>query len=253
MKHKAFVLIVLFIASCESSKKELTANDIVNKAIKVAGGNKLDKSSYSFQFRDIQYHAKRDNGHYTLIREFQKDSVGFVQDYIDNNGFERYIDEEQVVLADTTAAKLSASVNSVHYFAILPHGLNDAAVNKQLIGKVAIKDVPYYKVKVTFDEEGGGEDFEDEFIYWIQTETFKVDYLAYSYEEADGVGFRFREAFNERYVGGLRFVDYNNYKPETEGVAVENLDDLFEKEQLKLLSKIELENIIEGSPLEVNP
>jgi len=241
------------MASCESSKKELTANEIVKKAIKVAGGNKLDRSSYSFQFRDIQYHAARYNGYYSLIREFHKDSVGFVQDYIDNNGFERYIDEKQVMLADTTAAKLSASVNSVHYFAILPHGLNDAAVNKQLIGKVTIKDVPYYKIKVTFNEEGGGEDFEDEFIYWIQTKTFKVDYLAYSYQEEDGVGFRFREAFNERYVAGLRFVDYNNYKSEAEGVSVEDLDDLFEKQQLKLLSKIKLENIIEGPHSEVNP
>ncbi|TYB72483.1 deoxyribose-phosphate aldolase [Bizionia algoritergicola] len=231
----------------------MTANEIVKKAIKVAGGNKLDRSSYSFQFRDIQYHAARYNGYYSLIREFHKDSVGFVQDYIDNNGFERYIDEKQVMLADTTAAKLSASVNSVHYFAILPHGLNDAAVNKQLIGKVTIKDVPYYKIKVTFNEEGGGEDFEDEFIYWIQTKTFKVDYLAYSYQEEDGVGFRFREAFNERYVAGLRFVDYNNYKSEAEGVSVEDLDDLFEKQQLKLLSKIKLENIIEGPHSEVNP
>ncbi|OBX22811.1 MULTISPECIES: DUF6503 family protein [Bizionia] len=253
MKHIALILIVLFMASCESSKKELTANEIVKKAIKVAGGNKLDRSSYSFQFRDIQYHAARYNGYYSLIREFHKDSVGFVQDYIDNNGFERYIDEKQVMLADTTAAKLSASVNSVHYFAILPHGLNDAAVNKQLIGKVTIKDVPYYKIKVTFNEEGGGEDFEDEFIYWIQTKTFKVDYLAYSYQEEDGVGFRFREAFNERYVAGLRFVDYNNYKSEAEGVSVEDLDDLFEKQQLKLLSKIKLENIIEGPHSEVNP
>ena len=35
----------------------------------------------------------------------------------------------------------------------------------------------------------------------------------YSYIESDGIGLRFREAFNERYINGIRFVDYNNYKP----------------------------------------
>jgi len=253
MKYLSILLITILLANCQTSNKNLSADDIINNAIEVAGGDKFDTTSYSFQFRDKQYHAARYNGYYSLVREFNQDSVGFIQDYISNSGFERYINKKRVNLADSTAAKLSASVNSVHYFAILPHGLNDAAVNKQLIGKVTVNDVPYYKIKVTFEKEGGGEDFEDEFVYWIQTETFKVDYLAYSYEEEDGVGFRFREAFNERYVLGLRFVDYNNYKPEAEGILVEDLDDLFEKQQLKLLSKIKLETIVEGSPLKVNP
>lgn len=245
-------MLVLFLGSCESSKRDMTADEIVNKAINVAGGTKIEKSSYTFQFRDKTYSAARYNGTYSLTREFQ-DSIGYIQDYMDNKGFERYINKERVMLADSTTAILSASVNSVHYFAILPHGLNDDAVNKRLLGSVFINKIPYYKIKVTFNKNGGGEDFEDEFIYWINKETFKLDYLAYSYEEDDGVGFRFREALNERYVAGLRFVDYNNYKSETEGISVEDLDDLFEKKQLKLLSKIKLENIIEDPLPEVNP
>ncbi len=252
MKQLSMVLLVLVLVSCESYKKEMAADEIVNKAIRIAGGTKIEKSSYTFQFRDKIYSAARYNGIYSFTREFQ-DSIGYIQDYLDNKGFERYLNKERVQLADTTAAQFSASVNSVHYFAVLPHGLNDDAVNKRLLGTVSINEIPYYKIKITFNEEGGGEDFEDEFIYWINKESFKVDYLAYSYEEEDGTGFRFREAFNERYVGGLRFVDYNNYKPETEGISVEDLDDLFEKKQLKLLSKIKLENIIEGPPPEVNP
>lgn len=253
MKQLSLLICVLFLASCVPSKKEMTANEIVDKAINVAGGDKLDVSSYSFQFRDKQYHAARNNGKFSLEREFSQDSVGLIHDYVTNSGFERYIDRQRVTLADSTKAQLHAAVNSVHYFAILPHGLNDAAVNKELLGTVAIKDVPYYKIKVTFNEAGGGEDFEDVFIYWINTTSFKVDYLAYSYAEDDGTGFRFREAFNERYVVGLRFVDYNNYKTEVKGILVEDLDDLFEKNELKLLSKIKLENIKEGQPLEVKP
>ena len=142
------------------------------------------------------------------------------------------------------AVKYTSSVNSVHYFALLPFGLNDAAVNKSSLENVTIKDKLYHKIKVWFSQEGGGEDFEDVFIYWIDTETFKADYIAYSYIEDDGVGIRFREAYNERIVNGLRFVDYNNYKSEEATMDVIGLDKAFETGHLKLLSKIELENIV---------
>ncbi|EGV42393.2 deoxyribose-phosphate aldolase [Bizionia argentinensis JUB59] len=253
MKYLSALFLILFLSSCQTNNKKLTATDIINKSITVAGGDKFDTSAYSFQFRDKMYRADRNKGLFSISREFLKDSVGFIEDYVTNNGFERFIDKKMVSVADTTANKLSASVNSVHYFSVLPYGLNSEAVKKELLGIVSIKDVPYHKIKVTFNEEGGGEDFEDEFIYWINIETFKVDYLAYSYKEVDGsLGLRFREAYNERYVGDLRFVDYNNYKSETEGVSVEDLDDLFQKDLLKLLSKIKLENITMGSSLEEN-
>ena len=54
---------------------------------------------------------------------------------------------------------------------------------------------------------------------------------------------RFREAYNERYVNGLRFVDYNNFKSEDVSIQLFDLGKIFENNQLKLLSKIELENI----------
>jgi hypothetical protein len=142
------------------------------------------------------------------------------------------------------AVKYTASVNTVHYFALLPYGLNDAAVNKSSLGEVTIKNKVYHKIKVTFSQEGGGEDYEDVFVYWIDAETFKADYIAYSYIEDDGVGIRFREAYNERMVNGLRFVDYNNYKSEDATMDLLGLDKAFESGSLKLLSKIELENIV---------
>jgi hypothetical protein len=37
-----------------------------------------------------------------------------------------------------------------------------------------------------FGQDGGGKDFDDEFHYWINKQTHKVDYLAYSYRTNDG-------------------------------------------------------------------
>ncbi|MFD2552162.1 DUF6503 family protein [Bizionia sediminis] len=242
MKYPIFLVFLFVLVACEPSKKSLTAQEIVNEAIAVAGGSKFDSAAYSFQFRDKQYFASRNKGLFTLARTF-KDTTGIVKDVITNSGFTRYVNNKPVVIADSTKAQLHAAVNSVHYFAVLPYGLNDAAVNKELLGTVSIKNTPYYKIKVTFNEAGGGEDYEDVFIYWIHTNTFKTAYLAYSYEEDDGIGFRFREAFNERYVGEMRFVDYNNYKTEKTDILVEDLDDLFENNSLTLVSKINLEAI----------
>ena len=170
--------------------------------------------------------------------------MDFVKDILNNKGFQRFINELPFVVTDVKETAYSASVNSVHYFSVLPYGLDNRAVKRAFLGTSKLKEKEYYKIKVTFKEDGGGEDFEDVFIYWINTKTFKADYLAYSYNEADGLGLRFREAYNERYIGGIRFVDYNNYKPENENTSLENLDNLYEANALILLSKIELKNIL---------
>jgi len=51
-------------------------------------------------------------------------------------------------------------------------------------------------LEVTFKEEGGGEDHEDKFMYWVNTQDYRIDYMAYSYCEED-CGYRFRESENK--------------------------------------------------------
>jgi hypothetical protein len=70
----------------------------------------------------------------------------------------------------------------VIYFATLPYKLQDASVRK-FIEETTIKDKQYDVVGVTLGQDGGG--FDDEFHYWINKQTHKVD-LAYSYRTNDG-------------------------------------------------------------------
>lgn len=240
---KKIILLFILTTSIYSCGKEVKdVDEIVNKSIAVSGGNLFENSSIEFDFRDKYYKAIRNNGKFQYERIFE-DSMGIVKDILNNKGFKRFINESPFEVSDEKQTAYTSSVNSVHYFSVLPYGLNASAVNKTYLGKVKINKKAYYKIKVTFIEDGGGEDFEDVFIYWINTKTFKADFLAYSYNEADGMGVRFREAYNERYIKGIRFVDYNNYKPKNENASLENLDDLFEEDGLSLLSKIELKNI----------
>ncbi len=242
MKKLLLILTIsLFIASCDK-KETPSAQSIVDHAIVVAGGEKFNHFDVDFYFRNINYKAFRNNGKFELQR-VRKDSVNTLIDAISNNGFKRLLNNNILPVADSMVPRYTASVNSVHYFSVLPYGLNDAAVKKNYLGEVTIKEKTYNKIEVTFEQEGGGEDFEDVFIYWFNTSTHKADYIAYSYNEDHGKGLRFREAYNERIVEGIRFVDYNNYKPNDESVPVSDLDKTFEQGEMKLLSKIELEKV----------
>lgn len=243
MKYFITLLLSFLLFNCNDNKTEvIDANKIIDESIQVSGGHKIDTSVIEFNFRDINYKATRLGGKFKLERVFL-DSIGEIRDVLSNNGLDRYINESLVNLPDSMATKYSASVNSVHYFAVLPYGLDGKAVNKTYVNKVDIKGKSYHKIKVTFNEEGGGEDFEDVFMYWVNTVTSKVGYLAYSYNEDDGKGLRFREAYNERYVKGIRFVDYNNYKPKDNTSKLEELDKQFIDNKLELLSKIELKEV----------
>ncbi|MCO4821258.1 MAG: deoxyribose-phosphate aldolase [Flavobacteriaceae bacterium] len=234
-------LIAIFVSSCQTEAK-LTADEIINRTIAVSGGEKYLNVEIEFNFRDKHYRSIRENGEFQYEREFQ-DSLGMIRDVLNNESFQRFVNNEIATIPDSMAVKYTSSVNSVHYFALLPYGLNDGAVHKSDLGEVTIKTKKYHKIKVWFSEDGGGEDFEDVFIYWIDTDTFKVDYIAYSYIEDDGIGIRFREAYNERMIQGIRFMDYNNYKSEDIEMKLLDLAKAFEKGNLSLLSKIELEDI----------
>ena len=243
----AFIcLLILFGCKNELNTpvdNKLTAKGIIDRAIEVAGGEKFANSEISFNFRDKAYFARRHKGDFLLMRIAKMNNGHSVVDKLTNKDFKRDINNKMVPLSDSLKIRYTASVNSVHYFSVLPFGLNDKAVNKELLGEEQINKETYYKVQITFDEDGGGEDFEDVFVYWIHKESFKPDFLAYSYNEDDGKGMRFRKAYNERYVNGLRFVDYENFKPQNEEVQLNDLAKAHKNSQLKLVSKIELEDI----------
>ncbi len=241
MKRYTLLLLIVTVSSFTLIVSQFSAEEIIDKTIDKAGGYRYNNAIIQFTFRGKQYRSKRKEGVYALER-FVDGSNGLIHDVVSNIGLERTIDNCPVKIADSLITKISDGVNSVHYFANLPYGLNAPAVHKELIEESTINQKPYYRIKVTFAQEGGGTDFEDEFLYWIHKDDFTIDYLAYKYS-VNGGGVRFREAYNPRVINGIRFVNYKNYKTDDLKISLDKLDELFEKKQLKLLSKIELEDI----------
>ncbi len=241
MKKLILLLFVsVFAISCQ--QKELTAEDIIDKTIEKAGGENYKKAEISFKFRDAEYKSTRDGGKFQFER-FITDSTGTeFHDVLNNEGFTRTRRDSVIQLSDSMKTVYGNSVNSVHYFVQLPYGLKDEAVNKKLLGKDSIEGEEYYEIEVSFQASEEVTDPEDVYLYWIHTRDFTIDYLAYSFE-VEGGGVRFRRALNPQTIGGIRFVDYENYKADDAGVPLDDLDKLFEKRELELLSMIENRDI----------
>ncbi|MFN3997890.1 DUF6503 family protein [Algoriphagus sp.] len=243
MKKIIYTLSILAVSIlCFSCNQRTEAEKIVDASIEAHGGKTYESSKIEFDFRNIHYTIFKSPSAFEYIREFT-DSTGRVKDVLNNSGFVREVNGTRIdTLTEERVGAFSRSINSVAYFAFLPYGLNDSAAIKTYLGETEIKGEKYHLIKVTFVPEGGGEHYEDEFLYWIGVEDYYLDYMAYSYH-TEGGGVRMREVNGFKEVGGIRFQNYLNLKPANKNTPVEKMQELYISGKLEQLSEINLENI----------
>lgn len=215
------------------------AERIINDAIQTHGGELYNTANYCFVFRKNEYcFAHTPTGEYTYTVSSEDKSV---RDELTNVGFRRWIDEKEEKLGPKAIDKYKNGLNSVVYFATLPHKLNDSAVRKTYVEETTINGQRYDVIQVTFEQEGGGKDHDDMFYYWVHQDAKTIDYLAYNYR-VNGGGVRFRSAYNRRNIDGIIFQDYINWKAPV-GTPLQVLPELFQNGKLKELSRILTENV----------
>lgn len=237
------IIIVIFLGckTKSTSNKQLTkAERLLSECVLAHGGKLYDNAHYEFVFRENTYTFKNKDGNYLYTVNKEKDGQ-VIFDKKENQSFTRTIDNVTQILTEKDQSRYGASINSVIYFATLPHKLQDPAVNVVLKETTTIKDVNYDALQVSFDQEGGGQDHDDIYYYWINTETKRIDFLAYNFHVNNG-GVRFRSAYNMRNIQGIVFQDYVNYKAPV-GTPLSELPKLYEEEKLTKLSLIETENV----------
>ncbi len=240
--------LLLGIAGCSPAPNQPDANNapnpttLINQSRTAHGSSRVDSSTIAFDFRGRHYVSQRSGGRFQYERQWADTTGTAYRDVLTNDGLYREINGERVPLSAKDSAAYAGSVNSVLYFALLPYALNDPAVQIEYLGTATLNKEPYHKIKVTFRTEGGGEDYQDEYIYWFHRDRHTMDYLAYNYQ-VDGGGARFREAYNIRTVDGLRIADYRNYKPVPQSMEVAVFDSLFEAGRMEQVSLIETENV----------
>ncbi len=235
----AFLSLTLIFSFIQlSAQSDDKAQQIVDRAIEISGGEHFMKSEVSFTFRGKRHFVDQNDKGFYYSRTFSENGDS-IKDELDNGVFKRYVNGEDSGKSKRQLSRAFEDVNSVSYFALLPYKLNDGAVIKQYEGEIKIKGKLYDKVKVTFEGEGSGDSPDNVFYYWFNRETGFMDYLGYTKG-----GFRFRAAYNQRVVNGIRFADYVNYSG---GVytanALEEYDQLYNADKLKELSRIVLEDV----------
>lgn len=230
---------IIMLYACELTP---SANSIIDQSNRAHGTRVFERNSISFKFRNAVYSVEREKDEYVYTRSFQ-DSLGFVQDRLLNSSdFVRSINGETTQVSEEMALKYASSINSVLYFFQLPLPLNDPAVISTYLGEDVIKNTDYHVIEVKFSEDGGGQDFEDVYVYWINVKSNLIDFIAYSYL-TEGGGVRFRQAINRRAVGDLTVQDYINYTPLDKNTPLIQLSRFFEEEKLVELSRIINENV----------
>lgn len=131
------------------------------------------------------------------------------------------------------------------YFVFLFYFLQDEVVQFEYYGMIYFGSQFYYELKVIFVEDGGGKDFEDEYVYWFFVENFQLNFLVYNFL-VNGGGVCFWEVYNMCEVEGIFFQDYINYKFSEDCCDVFNFDLLFMVGVLDMLLCIELEVVKVG-------
>lgn len=226
--------IFLLFQSCQAQKnQDPKAATIVKQCIETHGGRNYRNFDISFDFRAFKVRLKHQGGKFRYERSTRDTSGQLIVDVLSNEGLARSING----VAQTPEDKYRESVNALAYFALLPYKLNEPAVNLKYIGEIQIGDQRYDKVEVTFDQEGGGKDFQEVYCYWINQQTHTMDYLSYSTG-----GPRFRKAIRQEKVGGILFQDYDNYEIKDTTLATRDYDREFMAGKAILLSKIEQSN-----------
>jgi hypothetical protein len=241
----------LLLVGCQpgdpSEPSPPTAAAVIDSAVAAHGGAVLDRAEVSFVFRGDHYHVRQDEGRFHFRRVYT-DSVGrTVTDGLTNDGPYRVVAGDTASLSDAERNALTTTVNSVTYFALLPHPLRDPAVQPQYSGRDTIEGTPYHRIRVTFQQNGGGRDWEDIFLYWFRTDTYAMDYLAYAFGLGPGdtdTGTRFRVAYDVRRVNGVRFADYENYTLESlPPGAMQRYPSLWMADSLERVSRIETDSV----------
>ena len=232
---------LLLLVACKDINDK-TVEEIINKSIEVSGFN-TNEIDITFDFRAYHYEFFRKDYNFTYARTTIKDDKKIRDELSSTKGLKRFIDSVPESLTDSLAVVYSNSLNSVMYFFQLPKPLLDGAVHSELLGEIKIQEATYWTIKVSFSEEGGGEDYQDEYRYWINQDTYEIDYLAYNYN-TEGGGIRFRKAINKKRVKGILFQDYQNFSPSNKFEPLDSLPQIYEDGLLSQISLIENKNII---------
>ncbi len=216
----SFLLAALLLTAATAAAQSVERLEIVDRSIAYHGGDALENSEIRLDLCSksgcSQLKARVQGGLFDLeaaatVRESER-WIRITNDTAEwtENGERQPIEDEQA-LRDWVMARI--------YFVFLPYRLNDPNVYKEDLGLEDWDGRPLRKVKVTFGR-GSSTHSQDEYMYWFDPETARLEQFAYTYE-INGGGLRFRKTTSHRSIGEIRFFDQENYGEEGPDLSVD--------------------------------
>jgi hypothetical protein len=216
---------------------------IVARSIELHGGSVYENSVVQLEVCSksgcYQIESRIDEGLFDIS------AVGRVRDHerrvrITNDTLEYWQDGVLIDVSPDRAESLRDWVMARVYFVFLPFRLHDDSVLHEDLGIEHWRGEALRKVKVSF-VPGSSSGAHDEFLYWFNPETARLEMFAYSFSGNPG-GLRFRKAVNHRRVGGILFFDQENWGVDEDGLSVDGIDPVTVG-GWKLVSKVRLQEI----------
>ena len=250
MPRLALAVLALTLAACQQAapQGDAEALALIDRAREHHGSAVLDRAEVTFSFRGTPFVLRRDGGRFRYARA-TTDSLGrTVEEAVDNDGAHRTVDGAEVALDSAEAARVATAVNSVAYFALLPAGLADPAVRARRLAPDRVGGQDYDRVEVSFAQDGGGQDHQDRYVYWLRPSDGEIGHYAYSYLETPGdtaraaTGTRFRVPIGARRVGGVLFQDWQNLSADSSG-RLERFGALYDAGRTFEVSQVVLDSV----------
>jgi hypothetical protein len=224
--------------------------DIVDRSIEHHGGDLYDAVEVTFTIRSrsgaFDVTSRRDAGAYrTVITETVDQGERKAERVVDvsNDAVSVTVGgAAQDVATEGTEQRWRDFASARTYFPFLPYRLNDPSVAKRDLGVETWDGRELHKVLVTFDS-GSSTDASDQYLYWFDPATARLEQLAYSFGEGERAGLRFRKLVNFRRVGGLLFADHENFGVDGRELPVTAVTPDFVDAEMERVSTVLVENL----------
>ena len=220
------------------------APPVVHRAIEYHGGSVFDRSTTELELCSgsgcYEISARMNDGVYRY-EVAGPVSAGHRRVEASNDAVRHWHEGVEQEVTPANAQRLRDWAMARIYFVFLPYRLGDPGVQLADLGLEGWGDRQLRRVKVTF-RSGSSTDAEDEFLYWFDPQTSRLEQFAYSFEGDPG-GLRFRRLFNYRRVGGLLFFHQENLGVDADGLDIEQVTPEFVERRMRSISTVTVDDI----------
>ncbi len=159
---------------------------------------------------------------------------------LNNLGYFEHLNGKMLELSAEDSSSQAGDIHASVYFALLPFSLDDPQLQAEYLGEDSLDGRAYHRLGIRNEDGFGLQEGLAEFLYWFDTESFRLDYLAHSLAAKEGT--RFRKALNSRRVNGIVFQDYEVFR----GPGIDSLHmiaELYASDRLLSISRKTLSGI----------